>query len=101
MAEVDMCGSFRIGDLVAASHDEIDYNREIKAGMVGVVVDIQVGAYHPVGVQWETDVGGHTCNGQCPYDFGWYARPEDLVLVKNTVQDISAEELSSLLCEVV
>lgn len=96
-----MCGYFRIGDLVTASRDKIDGNRNLNAGMTGVVVDIQVMAYTPVGVQWETDIGGHTCNGHCRDGFGWYTRSEDLVLVKNTVQDISTEELSSLLCEAV
>lgn len=98
-----MCDSFCIGDFVAASHDAIDYNHKIKAGMIGMVVSIAEyeGGRVSIGIQWDADIGGHTCEGHCPYGLGWYVSPKDIVLVKNAVQEISAEELSSLLCEVV
>lgn len=61
---------FQVGDRVQLLCDNPDRNGELRAGDIGVIVNI--GLSTRCGVDWLRDVGGHDCGERCPVGHGWY-----------------------------
>lgn len=93
-----MCfDNFAIGDRVTATKGNIDNNSLVKKGLGGTVVALD-GGRKRVGVQWDVNVGGHSCGtSACPHGFGWWANPMELSIVESPPIDdsliASTEEL--------
>lgn len=82
---------FQIGDLVIAAKDYPQHNESIRKGQDGVVCHLNAGM---VGVDWGFDVnGGHSCEGCCPYGYGWYVEAEEIELA---VEEQDIDESSFL-----
>lgn len=70
-----------VGDLVEAIVDHPDRNKTILSGDRGVVCYVGVNNIR-IGVEWESEVGGHTCNGRCRGGRGWYVNHSDIAIVE-------------------
>lgn len=78
---------FNVGDKVICVKDV--YNNKIKVGLKGIVVDI----VSSIGVEWEEDIGGHSCNGRCKDRYGYFVNRDNIELLtsssgKNTLRTI-------------
>ena len=56
----------RVGDRVRAIHDDMDRRLE---GKIGTVVEV---AGFSVGVDFDSEIDGHTCGGLARMGHGWY-----------------------------
>ena len=70
---------FQVGDLVIAAKDYPQYNDNIRKGQDGVICHIDI-EDDMIGVDWEFDVAGHSCDGHCPNGYGWYVKAEEIEL---------------------
>lgn len=69
-----MGNTFRVGDVVTLRNwREVgsDYNRSFHEGISGTVCALREDGER-VGVRWESNVNGHTCDGNCSDGYGWY-----------------------------
>lgn len=69
---------FKVGDRVAAAVDHPDNNSHIMKGDEGTVCRVFGGARR-VSVEWDEQIGGHSCGGSCPDGYGWNVNVSDLM----------------------
>ena len=69
---------FQVGDRIQAAIDHPDGNKVILCGDCGTVL---VNFDGRLKVQWDKDVGGHTCGGRCENGHGWNVNEGDVMLV--------------------
>lgn len=79
-------GDFLIGDRVSAINGRIDSNEKIKPGSTGTVCNLDDGRKR-IGVRWDINVGGHSCGKQCEHGYGWWAYPDDLLVIESPVDE--------------
>ena len=75
---------FQVGDRIISAVDCPCNNEDIKIGDTGVVCVIETSEFGPdwrgVGVRWDKCVGGHDCDGNCDFGFGWYVYSDEIEL---------------------
>ena len=69
---------FKVGDRVEC----IQAFEVVKEGVCGVIVDIET-RNPPVGVEWDIDVGGHSCDGKAKHGYGYYVYSYNIKLIES------------------
>lgn len=74
---------FNIGDVVVMK--ERDRTGGVAVGSIGTVVNIALGGYCTIGIEWDLGTDfvnsrgrGHSCDGKCEDFRGWYVCPKDI-----------------------
>ena len=90
---------FRTGDRVVYTSDKrYDYDR-VQDGDTGTVIDLDSKykfSSDVYCVNWDRDIGGHTCGGKCEPGHGWSVLSRHLKLL-NDGPDIDQEAFLRLL----
>ena len=73
---------FNIGDrvIITKHNDDLYYKTYTNIDLYHCVGKICYIGYHSYGVDFERDINGHTCNGECEPGFGQYIHEDDLDL---------------------
>ncbi len=71
---------FYVGDRVVLITDRPDCNEDMHPGLTGTVVqlDDQEQDCPRIGVAWDREIGGHSCDNNCESGFGWYVDESDI-----------------------
>ena len=64
----------------------------IPKGTTGTVVDSGIFGTQS-GIEWDINIGGHGCDGNCEYGFGWYVPDEYLSQIDISGKDMEYEIL--------
>lgn len=85
-----------VGKIVEANEDFPSGNDVIKKGFRGVVLK-DCGTW--INVQWEENVQGHTCDGECLLGHGWNVDKDEVIIVDITreIREITKNEILELI----
>lgn len=75
-----------VGDLVEAIVDHPDRNKMILSGDRGIVCYVGTNNIRRIGVEWESEIGGHSCEERCKRGHGWYVNPSDIAVVEKEAE---------------
>ena len=95
--------SFRVGDRVAVTVDRPDGNPNIHAGSQGTVcqVTMEPGRVKSVGVAFDHKVDGHWCSNNCKLGYGWYMRPNQVILVQDDESEVDDQTVADFSSELI
>ena len=86
---------FEIGDMVRSIVNYPDNNQNIVIGSKGTIVNID---YNIIYVEWDDDVGGHTCDGRATDGHGWNVEQSQIELEDDGIQyEFNEEEFRLLI----
>ena len=82
---------FKVGDKVK----NIGNTSILQKGMKGKIMVIEKGL---IGVEWDKKIDGHSLNGKCKQDYGWWVNENNLELLKEDpkCEEITLTEIFSL-----
>lgn len=76
---------FQEGDRVICVRPHPDDNNNIEVGMTGTIIgNCKLGKEEWLSVEWDYDVGGHDCDHQCAFGYGWNVRHDYIDIIKES-----------------
>lgn len=87
-----MKNKFHVGDRVMITNEAVVYisNHLVDPFSVGTICNVPNQPHNFVGVEFDTDIKGHDCEGTCKPGHGWFVIAEDLVYLEDNDTDITA-----------
>ena len=83
----------RIGSRVMCIEDSVCLHRPVE-GKCGTVMIFDKGTVNPVGVVFDSDVGGHSLRCSCQDGHGWFVSYDDLRVIEEDDDDTVFETSS-------
>ena len=87
-----LTNNFMLGERVVLIKERAD-NDMLYIGAVGTVCDTD-DRISDIGIEWDDDIGGHMCNGNCANGHGWYVGRSQIELY-GTNEDINEDDIAS------
>lgn len=88
---------FQEGDRVVCVRPHPDGNNNIEVGTTGTIIGNYKFGEGWLSVEWDNDVGGHNCDDQCAFGYGWNVHNDYIDIIeespKTEVKFILAEIL--------
>lgn len=72
--------NFNIGDRVECVAEGAQGNDALHIGLMGTVVALDGESWHPIGVEWDDDINGHTVAGCAECGHGYWMNERDIAL---------------------